>query len=819
MLTWRSPHYRRQRSTSSTHGLWLDGNRLPVNWGAYGSGHRVFCASMILAPGARLGPYEVVCLLGAGGMGDVYKARDLRLHREVALKLLRPESVVEWDFRTRLQREATAAAAVTHPHICTLFDLHQEGEASFLVMEYLDGETLSARLAQGPLELPEAITIGTQIADALAAAHASNLVHRDLKPGNVMLTRTGAKLLDFGLAKVRAGTLLHQAPAALTATDIGVTGMVMGTLQYMAPEQVEGRVVDHRADIFAFGAVMYEMVTGSPAFSGRSRADIIALILKGEPPSIRRGRPQVPAMLASVVRTCLAKQPADRWQNAADLATTLRSIAATVARRRPDASPGDRAPRSMRNLVVLPFENKTGDTNQQYLADGMTECLISSMSLIGQLKVISRSSAMRYRDTEKPLHRIAKELGVDGVIRGSVRRSETGVGVSVELIEPVRSDQLWREEYDRPLTDLFRVQGEIAETIAAEIYLKLSANERRRFRSSRRTSPEINEAYLRGRYYWNRETPEALQRSFEYLSVAVRRDPDYAAAHAALADWYLSAGNNNLVPVPESVSKAKAAALRALELDSGLAEAYACLGRIAIHECDIQRARAEFETSIRLNPNLVEPVIWSARALGILSLYEEALERVDRAKQLDPVSPRPYLSASAVYYESRDYERAIEEARRALEFEPRLPVAFYFVGMSQLHMGQFEEAIASLETALRVGHGHAAAVAARAVVFARTGRVEEALRILEDMKERATRAEMSPYYFAEVYLALGDAERALTYLQRSYELRIPDMLGVAVDPLFDALHDREEFKKICRDLAVLPRQTTPGLVSVENTRR
>jgi len=759
---------------------------------------------MILVPGTRLGPYEIECLLGAGGMGHVYKARDRRLQRDVAIKLLRRESPLQWDFHTRLQREATAAAAVTHPHICTLYDMHQDGDASFLVMEYLEGETLAVRLARGPLDLSESIAIGAQIADALAAAHASNLIHRDLKPSNVMLTRTGAKLLDFGLARILAGARLQQMPTDLTATDASVNGMLIGTLQYMAPEQIEGQSVDHRADIFALGAVLHEMISGRAAFGGRSRGEIIALILRGNPPSLRASRPHVSAMLSALVKTCLAKKPVYRWQSAADVATSLKTIASTPVRRRSEANP-DRGSRTMRSLVVLPLDNMTGDPNQQYLADGMTECLISSMSVIGQLKIISRSSAMKYRTSSKPLDEIASELGVDGMIRGSVRRSETGVGVSVSLMRAMSSEPLWSEEYDRPLTDLFRVQGEIAETIAAEIYLKLTATERRRFRSQHATSPEISEAYLRGRYYWNRETPEALQRSFQYLSVAVQRDPDYAAAHAALADWYLSAGNHALVPVPEGLAKAKAAALRALELDAGLAEAYACLGRVAMHECDTQRARAEFETALRLNPNLVEPIIWSARLFSNLSLHSEAIERIERAKQLDPVSPRPYLSASAVYYIARDFERALEESRRALEFEPRLPPAFYFAGMSQLSLGHFDDAIASLEAAVRLGHGHAAGVAGTAVAYARAGRAEEAQKILEEMKERATRAEISPYYFAEVYLALGDPDKALSYLRRSYELRIPDMIGIAVDPLFEPLHDRPGFQQLVRDLAVTPR--------------
>ncbi len=758
---------------------------------------------MSLSPGVRLGPYHLLTLLGAGGMGEVYKARDLRLNRDVALKVLAAKRSVQPGFHSRLQREAMAVAAVTHPHICTLYDIGQEGQLSFLVMEYLEGETLAARISRSPLELAEAIVIAEQIAEALAAAHAAHLIHCDLKPGNVMLTRTGAKLLDFGLARARTDALLQQ-DSGTTATDDGGLSMLMGTLQYMSPERLEGRAVDHREDIFAFGAVLYEMITGSPAFPGHSRAEIVAQILKGKPPVLRAGRQRAVHMLASLVRTCLAKDPAERWQSAADLATALKAISALPPSQR-SRREGTSSAHGMRSLVVLPLQNAAEDPNEQYLADGMTECLINSMSVIGKLRVISRSSAMKYRDSPKPLQQIAGELGVDGLIRGSVRRSESGVNVSVALLEPSSPRPLWSEVYDRTLTDLLRVQGEIAETIAAEIYLRLSVTERRRFRSHRPTSPQINEAYLRGRYYWNRDTPETLQRSFQHLSVAVQGDPDYAPAHAALADWYLSAGNNGLIPVPEGLAKAKAAAMRAIEIDPGLAEAYACLGRVAVHECDVQRALAEFERSLRLNPNLVEPVIWSARALSVLSMLDQAIKRVELAKTLDPVSPRPYLSAAAVYYIAGDSQRAIEESRRALEFEPGLPTAFYFMGVAQLRLGLTIEALASLETAVKVGHGHAAAYGGRAFALVRMGRTAEARELLNEMKDRATRAEVSPYYFAEVYLALGEVDRAISYLRRSYELRIPDMVGIAVDPLLESLHDHPDFQEIVRNLALVPR--------------
>jgi serine/threonine-protein kinase len=762
---------------------------------------------MNLAAGQHLGRYEIVALLGAGGMGQVYKARDLQLRRDVAIKVLNSDAATRSLLSDALRREAMAAAAVSHPHICTLYDLGQDGASPFIVMEYLEGETLASRVAKGPMPVADVVTIGIDICEALAAAHRSGLIHRDLKPSNVMLTGTGAKLLDFGLARIRGTALLQRHGEAATASEATVADMLMGTLQYMAPEQIDYAAVDYRADIFALGAVLYEMLTRRRAFEGSSRSSTIAAILQREPPSIKAVRPDVPQMLAALIKTCLAKRPEDRWQSAADIAVTLRAVHAAHGRKR-EASPADRqAARTVRSLAVLPLENGTGDPTQQYLADGMTDALTTSMATIGRLKVISRSSAMEYRDSSKSLDQIAGELGVQGLIRGSVALSASTVTVAVRLLRANSPDVVWSEVYERPLTSLFRVQGEIAETIAAEIHLKLTASERRRFRAHRPTLPEVSEALLRGRYYWNRETSEALKRSFQHLTVAVQRDPDYAPGHAAMADWYLSAGNYGLLPVPEAIAKARTSALRALELDSDLAQAYACLGRIAMHEWDLQRARAEFETALRLSPNLVEPVVWSARALGYLSLHNEAIARAELAKRLDPVSPRTYLAASAVYYIAGYPDRAVEESRKAHEFEPRLPLAFYYIGVSQLRLGRANDAVASLEDAVLHSERHPAPLAGLAAALAGCGRTAEAWRILDEMKERATRAEVSPYYFAEVYLALGDTPKALEYLQRSYDLRIPDMIGIGVDPLFYPLHGDPQFQELLARLALAPRDT------------
>jgi TolB-like protein/DNA-binding winged helix-turn-helix (wHTH) protein len=456
----------------------------------------------------------------------------------------------------------------------------------------------------------------------------------------------------------------------------------------------------------------------------------------------------------------------------------------------------------IRSLVVLPFANASGAGTQQYFADGMTESLIGSMSVIGRLRVISVSSAARYRSTDKSLPQIARELAVDGLIQGVAVQSENGFRVDVALVDGQSGDALWSRRYERPMTDLLRVQAEIAETVAAEIRLKLSANERRRFRGAHARSAQAQEAYLRGRYHWNRETSEGLQKSFEYLSEALQQEPTDAACHAAMADWYLSAAINSLIPMAEGIQRAKVEALRSLELDDRLAEAYACLGRIAIIEWDLQRARAECEMAMRRNPNLAEPVILSARTLSYLSLHEEAIERVKYAKRLDPVSPRTYMAAAVVYYIAGDFARAVEESRQALELEPRHASAFYFMGLSQLRLGRAADALESLETAVAVGQRHPAALAGLAFVLAQTGHPDDAVQVLEEMRERATRAQVSPYYFAEVFVALHDVEKALEYLSRSYELHIPDMIGISVDPLFESLHGHPAFELILSRLRV-----------------
>jgi serine/threonine protein kinase/tetratricopeptide (TPR) repeat protein len=759
---------------------------------------------MTLQPGTQLGNYTILSLLGVGGMGEVYKALDVKLNRFVAIKVLLGEVSHVPELRTRLRREARAAAAVTHPRICTLYQIAEQGDLDFLVMEYLEGETLAVRIARGPLPFEEVIGIGIEIGEALAAAHTSQLIHRDLKPGNIMLTRHGAKLLDFGIAKLRIDAALRGLKGESRTKTLTAAGELIGTLQYMAPEQLQHDAVDSRTDLFAFGAVMYEAVTGIPAFERRTVAETIAAIIDGSFTPLRTARPDTPMPLARIVTTCLATDALARWQTASDLTKAFKAVARRPARSaviEPGLTPTLTAGRpQIRSLVVLPFEVTDIDETEHYLAEGLTESLIQSIPMIAKVKVISRGSAVRLRTNERTIAEIGRELRVDGVIRGTVSLSPGRILVTVELLHAESGDRLWSDSLERPQQDMFTVQWQIAETIAAELNLRLTLSDRRRRRPRRAPDPEANQAYLQGRYFWNRDTPDSLQRSFRYLNVAVQRDPGYAPFHAALADWYLSAGNNGLLPAAEAIAKGKLAALRARELDPDLAQAYSCLGRIAMQECDLKRARAEFDNAFRLDPNLVEPLVWSSRALSFLGMHDEAIARLKLAKQLDPVSPRAYAAAAAVYYAAGDYRQSMEESRAALELDPHLPTAFYFAGVSQFSIGETEKAIETLQTCARESQRHPASLSALVTVLAHAGRRVEAEAIVEELRDRATRGEVSPYHFAETYLGLGDTDRALEYLRRSHELNLPDMIGLFVDPLFRPLRGNAAFERLLRDI-------------------
>jgi serine/threonine protein kinase len=534
-----------------------------------------------LAPGTRFGPYEIERLLGAGGMGEVYKARDTRLDRTVAMKVLPSRFARDPELRKRLHREARAISSLNHPHIRALYDIGEQDGLEFLVMEYLEGETLADRLGAGPLPLTEAVRYAQEMIGALAEAHQHGIVHRDLKPRNVMLAKSGTKLLDFGIAKVR-GELAEdtgEGAAGLTAK-----GSVLGTLQYMAPEQLEGHQVDVRTDIFAFGLVVYEMVTGRKAFEATTETSLIVAILERDPTPLRAVQPLAPLWLETLVARCLAKRPADRWQSSVELLAQLAQdgseAAALASMGREPAAGMEESPTQgatgltesrpatgeLASIAVLAFTNMSADKEQEYFCDGIAEELINALTKLSGLRVASRTSAFQFKGRAVEVSEIGRRLKVDTILEGSVRKAGNRLRVTARLVDTRSGYELWSERFDREMDDVFAVQDEIARAVAEGLRMQLTDEP---VIAPTTRSVDAYHLYLKGRDYWTRRYSGFLHTAVECFEQAIAIDPGYALAHAGLADGYAVLGFWGYLPSREMMAKAEAAARRALMLDSG----------------------------------------------------------------------------------------------------------------------------------------------------------------------------------------------------------------------------------------------------------
>ncbi|MGH9779106.1 MAG: protein kinase domain-containing protein, partial [Candidatus Acidiferrales bacterium] len=598
--------------------------------------------------GQRLAQYLIVERIGAGGMGEVYRARDERLERDVAIKVLPAGTLADEAARRRFRQEALALARLNHPHIATVHDFNSQDGVDFLVMEHVPGSSLAEKLAAGPLSEKETLRLGAQVAAALEEAHGQRIVHRDLKPGNIVLTSRGdVKVLDFGLAKLLQPT----GGEAVTAESFAETRAGAGTLPYMAPEQLRGEPVDARTDIHALGAVLYEMSTGRRPFPETQGPRLIDSILNSVPALPSRHQPRLSAELERIILKCLEKDPERRYQSPRELRVDLERLAAPSAVAAPLVQPS--GPRrwaiptaamialllavllgfnlgglrdrllgrvgspQIQSLAVLPLDNLSGNPEQEYFVDGMHEELITRLAKISALKVISRTSVMRYRGERRPpLPEIGRELGVDAVIEGSVRRSGDQVRITVQLVEAATDKHLWAESYQRDLRDVLALQSDVAQAIADEIRITLTAQERASLSGATRVNPQAYEAYLKGRFYWNKRSPAGLLKGMEYFNQAIEHDPQDALAYSGLADSYTQLAYRGQLSSDDAYPRAKAAATKALEINSTLAEAHASLGFIYFnYEWDWPGAEKEFLLAIKLNPNYAESHHWYSHFL------------------------------------------------------------------------------------------------------------------------------------------------------------------------------------------------------------
>jgi serine/threonine-protein kinase len=784
-----------------------------------------------LAPGTRLGPYEVVSRIGAGGMGEVYQVVDTRLDRSVAVKVIRMPEAQRADRRERFQREARAISRLSHPHICALFDVGEQDGLTYLVMEHLEGQTLAERLVEGSLPVEQVLLYGREMAEALEAAHRQGVVHRDLKPANVMLTRDGVKLLDFGLAKLRAE---ERAPAAAAHT-LTQTGMVMGTLPYMSPEQLQGGDVDARTDIFALGAVLYEMTTGRRPFAGDTEAALIAALLSGEPAPFTGARGQAVPALERVVRRCLAKDREQRWPSARDVAEELRSIADGRAgrgrarwiprwstrtrwlaaagllllglalvpwlRRGPAMRDGPATAPSVHSIAVLPLRDLSPEkAAEDYFADGMTEALIADLARISSLHVISRTSVMRFKDTRESLPDIARQLGVDGLIEGSVLRSGGRVRITAQLVHGATDRHLWVETYDRDLRDVLTLQGEVARAIADQVRVVLTPEERARLSRKRTVDPEAHEAYIKGRFYWNKRTTEGLQQALSHFQKAIEKDPALTLGYVGLADTYATAGfyGYDAIPPAEAMPKAEAAARKALEIDVDSAEAHTSLGRTKHYTFRWSEAGEEFQRALGLNPNYSLTHQWYGHYLTTVGQHDRAIATHERARQLDPLNLQITVALGVGQYMARRFDDAVATYRKTLEMDPRFARAHFRLGQVHAARGEYGKAVKEYETYASVTGGDPLSLAMTAHALGRLGEREKARAILARMQQAASKGWVPTYRFALVYIGLGDRERAMDWLEKAYEERSTFLISLAVDPMLDPLRSDRRFQELLR---------------------
>ena len=790
---------------------------------------------MALIPGTRLGPYEIVSALGVGGMGEVYRARDPRLDRQVAIKLLPTALAADSHARERLRREAMAVAALDHPYICKLFEIGEDGDALFLVMEYIAGTTLHQRLLESRMPLPDALRLAGEIAEALQEAHAGGFLHRDLKPSNVMLTPQGhVKVMDFGLAKrVEVLSSPDTATRGMGGGQLTVQGTIVGTPDYMSPEQMKGSALDVRSDLFSFGVMLAEMTSGRHPFRQPSTMETFSAVLR-EPPALGG---DIPRALMILLRRLLAKNVEERYASVADMRADLARLdvssgavgghdagggrtarwkrlavggtivlligaATTGLVRSRVLGPASRAPGVIQSIAVLPLDNYSGDPNQDYFAEGMTDELTSDLATISQLRVISRGSVMQFKgDRRPPTPEIARMLNVDAIVEGSVRRVGDNVRITAQLIDARADKHLWARTLERNSRDVLALQDELASAIAREINVQLTPTEKSRLAAAPSVNPEAYDAYLKGRYFFNRPSDENLKKAIAQFEETVRVSPNFAPAYSGLSDAYLWAGyNEGVLTASEARLKAKATAEKAVQLDDNSAEAHTSLAVFKLfYEYDWEGCERDFRRAIALNPNYAFAHDQFGLGLGFQGRLDQAIVEGKRAIELDPLSPQIRIDHALPLMFQGSYGAAKDQARKAAELDPTYFFPPMLDGWIDLQERKFSEAIRSLKKAKAL-ESPAFVTAWLAYAYGASGDRTRALEEMEDLKKRSLRGEVLPFNLAVVHIGLGNRKAAIDYLERAYASDSQWMGWLKMDRMFDPLRSEPRFVSLMRKL-------------------
>jgi TolB-like protein/Flp pilus assembly protein TadD/predicted Ser/Thr protein kinase len=785
--------------------------------------------------GKTVSHYKILEKLGEGGMGVVYKAEDTKLKRTVALKFLSERALASGEEKERFVHEARAAAALDHTGICTVHEIGSAEGRMFITMAYVEGRSLKEKIVSGPLATEEAIGIALQLAEALKEAHEKGIAHRDIKPGNIIVTsKGGAKILDFGLAKSAAGT---------TVTRDGTT---LGTFAYMSPEQTRGEEIDGRTDIWSLGVVLYEMLTGQRPFKGDYEQAVVYSILNTEPEPVTALRAELPAAIDGIIEKALAKEPEERYRSMTEMAAELRSVARrleagddeTVSGSTTKSAAGKptvgrpakrrkgrlyiygslvviaaavlvvrltmmpRESEAIDSIAVLPLDNLSGDPDQEYFADGMTDELISNLARLSALRVISRTSAMRYKDTNKTLPQIARELNVDAVVEGSVLRSGDRVRINTQLIHASSDKQLWGDSFERDLSDVLSLQREVAQSIARKIEVALTPEENARLAAAATVNPAAHQAYLRGRYNLNTLKVAAHEKAIELFRQAIEEDPTFALAYAGLGEAYDALACFGSIPPRDAWPRVRTEALRALKHDEGLAEAHALLADVKfLYEWDWRGAELEYKRAIELSPGYADAYSWYSLYLSSVGRHEEAVAEARKAVELDPLSVGSHMNLGGVLANARRYDESIEEMKGAHDLAHDSFLPNYHLAIVYCFNGMLEEARSVIERAETTPDPD---VGAMAEVFAMLGETDRARGLLDDLLAQSKSTYVPALDVACVYAALGEREPFFEWMEAAYDERSTWLVDAKVDPKFDGMRPDPRFSSLLREMGLEP---------------
>ena len=761
--------------------------------------------------------YRIIRELGAGGMGEVYLAEDTRLGRQVAIKFLPASYQYDPERRSRFLSEARATSALRSPHIAAIFDIGEHEGAMYLVMEYVEGELLSERLKRGPMSIKDAIDCAAQIADALSEAHAMGIVHCDVKGANLMVNDRGMlKLLDFGIAAAAAASEQEPDDRTKKVGQQTAVGTLTGTVSYMSPEQAMGRTIDHRSDIFSLGVVLYEMLAARLPFEGQGPVEIIDGIIHTEPMAIARLNYGVPPDLDRILRKCLEKDRDRRYQSVRELLIDLRNLQrdsasgaqpATANLGRPTQVVATRRSRkTIDSLAILPFANESGDTELDYLSDGVTEALINSLSRLPRLRVMARSTVFRYQGRGiEDAQQIGNELGVRAVLTGRLLERGETLLIKLEMVDTNDGAHLWGEQYTRELADILTLEQEISSEISEELRPRLTSAQKKNVSKCCTENSEAYQLYLKGRYHWNKRTEAGIAKSIGYFEQAIAIDAKFALAYAGLADAYNLMASYSAQPLATPFLRAKATALKALSLDDKLAEAHAALAAVRLwREYDWDGGERGFRKAIALNPSYATAHMWLALTLAALEKIEEALSEIKLAVDLDPLSRVANLNLARVLYFARRFDESAEHCRKTIEMYPDYLIAHRRLGIVYGEMGRFEEAEAEFKRALAIAEKDSETMSAMAYALAAGGRADDARGVLDQLYELSKATYVAPYSLARVHIALGEIDRAFECLENTFQERLGILTYLKVEVMFDRIRHDPRFTELERRMGLEP---------------